>query len=42
MIGKGKGQDATINPYANEDYSFAIVENVGFIDFSIRVQKKEK
>ena len=42
MIGKGKGQDGTINPYANEDYSFAIVENVGFIDFSIRVQEKGK
>ncbi len=42
MIGKGKGQDATINPYANEDYSFAIVENVGFIHFSIRIQEKGK
>ena len=42
MIGKGKGQDATINPYANKDYSYAIIENIGFVDFQVRIEFIEK
>jgi len=38
MIGKGKGQDATINPYADEEYSYALVENIGIIGFEIRIE----
>ena len=42
MIGKGKGQDATINPYANKDYSYAIIENIGSVDFQVRIELIEK
>ena len=42
MIGKGKGQDATINPYADEDYSYALIENIGSVEFQIRVEKQQK
>jgi ribosomal protein L24 len=38
MTGKGPGQDGTINPYYGEE-CFAIVENIGEIAFSIRVQQ---
>ena len=38
MIGKGKGQDATINPYADKDYSYALIENIGSVDFGIRIE----
>ena len=37
-IGKGKGQDATINPYADKDYSYALIENIGSVDFGIRIE----
>jgi hypothetical protein len=39
ITGKGVGQDAAKNPYANVN-SFAIVENIGANPFSIRVQKE--
>ncbi|MBX2828379.1 MAG: hypothetical protein KTR22_09455 [Flavobacteriaceae bacterium] len=39
MTGKGPGQDGTINPYAGED-CYAVVENFGTREFSIRIQKK--
>ena len=42
MIGKGQGQDATINPYAYEDYSYALIENIGSVEFQIRIESKEK
>lgn len=42
MIGKGKDQDATINPYADEDFSYALVENIGSIKFQIRIESIEK
>jgi len=42
MIGKGKGQDATINPYANKDYSYALIENIGSVDFQVRIESIEK
>ena len=38
MIGKGVGQDATINPYANEEFSYALIENIGKFKFNIRVE----
>ena len=38
MIGKGIGQDATINPYANEELSYALIENIGMVKFNIRVE----
>ena len=38
MIGKGKGQDATINPYSDEEYSYALIENIGLVEFKIRVE----
>lgn len=38
MTGKGPGQDATINPYFDQDCQ-AIVKNIGERSFSIRVQK---
>ena len=38
MIGKGKGQDATINPYADEDYSYALIKNIGLVEFQIRIE----
>ena len=41
MTGKGPGQDATINPFEGQD-CFAIVENIGKRQFSIRVQQKGK
>ena len=37
MTGKGPGQDGTINPYDGED-CYAIVENIGNRQFSVRVQ----
>ena len=42
MIGKGKGQDATINPYVDEDYSYALIENIGSVEFQIRIESEEK
>lgn len=42
MIGKDKDQDATINPYADEDFSYALVENIGSIKFQIRIESIEK
>ena len=42
MIGKGMGQDATINPYANEEFSYALIENIGTFKFNIRVESIEK
>lgn len=39
IAGKGPGQDAAINPYADGE-SIAIVENLGENEFSIRIQKK--
>ena len=42
MIGKGMGQDATINPYANEEFSYALIENIGTVKFNIRVESIEK
>lgn len=42
MIGKGEGQDATINPYADEDYSYALIENIGLVKFQIRIESSEK
>ena len=42
MIGKGVGQDATINPYADEAYSFALVKNMGAVEFQIRIESIEK
>ena len=41
MTGKGIGQDATINPYFGED-CFALVENIGTRQFSIRIQEGGK
>ena len=38
MMGKGVGQDATINPYANEEFSYALIENIGTFKFNIRVE----
>ena len=42
MIGKGVGQDATINPYANEEFSYALIENIGAFKFNIRVESIDK
>ena len=42
MIGKGPGQDATINPYADEEYSYTLIENIGTVEFQIRVHPLEK
>jgi hypothetical protein len=42
MIGKGEGQDATINPYADEEYSYALIENIGSVEFQIRLESIEK
>ena len=39
MIGKGPGQDAAINPYAEEDKSVAIVKNLGPNMFEVRIQE---
>ena len=41
MIGKGKGQDATINPYADKEYSYALIENIGLVEFKVRVESTE-
>ena len=41
MTGKGPGQDGAINPFAGQD-CYAIVENIGKIEVSIRIQKKGK
>ena len=41
MIGKGKVQDATINPYADKEYSYALIENIGLVEFKIRVESIE-
>jgi hypothetical protein len=41
MTGKGPGQDATINPYEGQD-CYAIVENTGDREFSIRIQQRGK
>jgi hypothetical protein len=41
MTGKGTGQDGAINPYYGEN-CYAIVENLGKSDFSIRIQQKGK
>ncbi|KQC33147.1 hypothetical protein AAU57_07345 [Nonlabens sp. YIK11] len=38
MTGKGPGQDATINPFVGQD-CYAIIENIGDIPFSIRIQQ---
>ena len=29
MIDKGEGQDATINPYSDKEFSYALIENIG-------------
>ncbi|WP_400077273.1 hypothetical protein [Winogradskyella sp. R77965] len=41
ITGKGEGQDGAINPFYGQN-SFAIVENIGEKEFSIRVQQKGK
>ena len=41
MTGKGPGQDATINPYIDQDCN-AIIKNIGNRSFSIRVQNNGK
>ncbi|SIN69856.1 hypothetical protein SAMN05444394_0870 [Algoriphagus halophilus] len=41
MTGKGPGQDATINPYQGQD-CFAIVENIGDRQFTVRIQQDGK
>lgn len=41
MIGKGPGQDATINPLQGED-CYAIIENLGVELFSVRIQQHGK
>ncbi|RZV57201.1 MAG: hypothetical protein EX254_10430 [Flavobacteriaceae bacterium] len=40
IIGKGPGQDAAINPYADTD-SKAVIENIGKNPFTIRIQDKK-
>jgi len=42
MIGKGEGQDATINPYSDKEFSYALIENIGTVEFNIRVESIEK
>ena len=42
MTGKGAGQDATINPYAAEEFSFALVENMGAVEFQIRIESPQR
>jgi hypothetical protein len=42
MIGKGQGQDATNNPHLEEDYSYALIENIGSVEFQIRIESSEK
>lgn len=41
ITGKGPGQDAVINPFKDED-CYAVVENIGQNEFSIRIQKEGK
>jgi hypothetical protein len=41
ITGKGPGQDAMKNPYDGQN-CFAIVENIGKREFSIRTQKDGK
>lgn len=41
MTGKGQGQDGAINPYYGQD-CYAIVENSGQSEFSVRIQQKGK
>ncbi|MBN3519726.1 hypothetical protein JYB62_06895 [Algoriphagus lutimaris] len=41
ITGKGPGQDATINPYRGQD-CYAIVENIGDRQFSVRIQQDGK
>ena len=41
MVGKGAGQDATINPYGKQD-SYATIENLGSIEFGIRIEKEKR
>lgn len=41
MTGKGPGQDGTINPFYGED-CYAIVKNIGELEFSIRIQQDGK
>lgn len=38
ITGKGPGQDAAINPYYGQN-CYAIVENIGKKEFSIRIQQ---
>ena len=42
MIGKGEGQDATINQYADEEFSYALVKNIGSVEFQIRIESTQK
>lgn len=41
MLGKGTGQDATINPFGGAD-SYATIENLGTIEFGIRIEIEKK
>lgn len=41
MTGKGPGQDATVNPYFEED-CYALIRNIGKREFTIRVQQAQK
>lgn len=41
ITGKGEGQDGAKNPFYGQN-SFAIVENIGEREFSIRIQQKGK
>lgn len=41
LTGKGPGQDAMKNPYKGQS-CFAIIENIGAFDFSIRTQLNGK
>ena len=42
MIGKATRQDATINPNAKEELSYAVVEDIGSIEFQIRIESTQK
>ena len=42
MIGKGEGKDATINPYSDKEFSYALIENIGTVKFNIRVESIDK
>ena len=39
MLGKGPGQDATINPYFGQD-AYAIIQNVGAVVFGVRIESQ--